>query len=145
MIELDPAAAPSTVESFAFLARQGFFDGIAFHRIMPGFMAQTGDPTATGTGGPGYRLPAEPPAGDAPYERGVVAMAGNAAGPSGSQFFIMFDDYPLPPDYNILGRLIDGFETLDAIEDIPLGFSASGEESSPLETVYIESIAIESR
>jgi cyclophilin family peptidyl-prolyl cis-trans isomerase len=144
VVELDPSIAPETVNSFAFLAAEGFYDGIAFHRIMPGFMAQAGDPLGTGIGGSGYRLPSEPPTGDAPYERGVIAMAGNAAGPSGSLFFILFEDYPLPPQYNIFGRLVGGLDILDAIGAVPLGLSDGGELSSPLETVYIEGIAIES-
>lgn len=146
--ELDPAAAPETVNSFVFLARQGFFDGVASHRIVPGFVIQAGDPTATGTGGPGYTIPDELPAGDDPYPEGTLAMANNGSpGSGGSQFFITVDDISgrLTPTFTVFGRLIAGQETIDAILDIPLGFNAGGipERSRPLQSIYIESVTID--
>lgn len=142
---LDAAAAPETVNSFVYLAEQGYFDGTVSHRILPGFMMQAGDPTATGRGGPGYTIPDELPA-TADYRRGVVAMANAGAGSAGSQFFILFGDAPwLPPSYTIFGEVTQGFEVLDAIEQIPLGqgpASADSQPSTPLNSLYIESITI---
>lgn len=142
---LDADAAPETVNSFVFLAEQGYFDGTVSHRILPGFMMQAGDPTATGRGGPGYTIPDELPA-IADYRRGVVAMANAGAGTGGSQFFILFGDVPsLPPSYTIFGEVTQGFEVLDAIEQLPLGqgpASADSRPSTPLNSLYIESITI---
>jgi peptidyl-prolyl cis-trans isomerase B (cyclophilin B) len=143
-VELDPAGAPETVNSFAFLAGEGYFDGTALHRIMSGFMMQGGDPTGTGTGGPGYTIPDElPTADDFVYTRGTVAMANAGSGTTGSQFFIVFDDTPLPPNYSVLGAVVDGFDVLDAIEEVPVALSDTGELSSPLQAVYIESVTVQ--
>jgi peptidyl-prolyl cis-trans isomerase B (cyclophilin B) len=146
-IALDPSIAPETVNSFVFLAEAGFFDGTVSHRIIPGFMMQAGDPTATGLGGPGYRIPDELPTGDAPYQRGVVAMANAGPGSAGSQFFILFDEADwLPPSYTVFGEVVGGFDTLDAIAGLPLGTSATSADptpSTPLETLFIESITID--
>lgn len=144
-IAMDPSATPETVNSFVFLAESGYFDGTVSHRIVPGFMMQTGDPTATGLGGPGYTVPDEYP--DEPaYTRGTVAMANAGPGTTGSQFFILFDDAEwLPPTFTIIGTVVDGFETLDLIEQIPLGSSPNSPDpspSTPLESFYIESVAI---
>jgi cyclophilin family peptidyl-prolyl cis-trans isomerase len=143
-IELDPSVAPETVNSFVFLAESGYFDSSVSHRIVPGFMMQAGDPTATGLGGPGYAIPDEFPA-ESGYERGVVAMANAGPGTTGSQFFIMFADGPLPPNYTIFGKVINGLETLDRIEQLPLGRSATSADptpSTPLESLYIESVTV---
>src|SRR5258708_24063899 len=94
--ELYVADAPMTVNNFVFLARQGFYDGVTFHRVIPNFMAQTGDPTGTGTGGPGYRFNDEPV--KRKYERGTLAMANAGPNTNGSQFFIVHNNYPLPPN-----------------------------------------------
>jgi peptidyl-prolyl cis-trans isomerase B (cyclophilin B) len=143
---LDPDLAPETVNSFVFLAEQGYFNGTVSHRILPGFMMQAGDPTATGRGEPGYTIPDEFPD-TADYTRGVVAMANSGAGTTGSQFFIMFGDAAwLPPNYTIFGHVTDGFATLDAIEQIPLGQGAASADprpSTPLESLFIESITID--
>lgn len=141
-LELDPTAAPETVNSFVFLARQGYFDGQAFHRVMEGFMMQGGDPLALGSGDPGYSLPDEFPEDGFVYTRGTLAMANRGPGTSGSQFFIMFDDGSLPPAYSVFGRAVDSDETLESIEAIPKGLRGS-ELSVPLEGVFIESIEIE--
>jgi len=144
VIQLDPALAPETVNSFVFLARQGYFDGTVFSRIAPGFVIQGGDPTATNTGGPGYVLPDEFPPDGFAYDRGVVAMANGGAGTTGSQFFIALADAGLGPDYSPLGTVVDGDATLDAIAAVPVGPNASGtEDSRPLETVYINSVTID--
>ncbi|MDJ0923399.1 MAG: peptidylprolyl isomerase [Acidimicrobiia bacterium] len=141
-IELDPGIAPETVNSFVFLARAGYFDGTVSHRILPGFVLQAGDPTATGRDGPGYTIPDELPAAGFLYEKGVLAMANSGPDTSGSQFFIMFADAGLPPNYSVFGRVTEGFDTLERIAAIPLGPNAFGEVSVPLQTLYIEQISI---
>jgi peptidyl-prolyl cis-trans isomerase B (cyclophilin B) len=143
-IELDPSIAPETVNSFVFLAESGYFDGTVSHRIVPGFMMQAGDPTATGLGGPGYTIPDEFPE-ESAYDRGVIAMANAGPGTTGSQFLIMFADGPLPPNFTIFGQVVDGFDTLDRIELIQLGRSPTSADptpSTPLESLYIESVTI---
>ena len=100
--EFFPAEAPKTVNNFVFLAREGFYDGVIFHRVIPGFVIQGGDPTGTGRGGPGYRFEDEPVT--RPYVRGTIAMANAGPNTNGSQFFIMHADYPLPPNYTIFGH-----------------------------------------
>jgi peptidyl-prolyl cis-trans isomerase B (cyclophilin B) len=147
VITLDPSVAPETVNSFVFLAEQGYFDGSVSHRVLPGFMMQAGDPTATGRGGPGYTVPDEFPQGEFLYDRGVVAMANAGSGTTGSQFFIMFGaaDW-LPPNYTVFGTVTDGFATLDAIEALPLGMNPNGADPSPsvpLETVYIKRVTVQ--
>ena len=117
-IEIDQKSAPATGASFVALAKQGFFDGTVFHRIVPGFIIQGGDPTATGTGGPGYQT-VDPPKPGARYVKYVVAMAkaqSEASGTSGSQFFVVTaDDAGLPPDYAILGTVVSGKDVVDRI------------------------------
>lgn len=146
-IRLDPSEAPETVNSFVFLAESGYFDGTVSHRIIPGFMMQAGDPTATGHGGPGYSLPDEFPAEGTPYKRGVVAMANAGAGTTGSQFFIMFSDVDwLPAQFTIVGHVTSGLDTLDRIAALPLGHGPNSPDpnaSTPLESLYIESVSIE--
>jgi cyclophilin family peptidyl-prolyl cis-trans isomerase len=143
VVELDPAAAPATVNSFVFLAESGYFDGTAAHRVVPGFVVQMGDPTGTGTGSPGYVIPDELPAPGTVYATGTLAMANAGPGTSGSQFFVTLSDVGLPADYSIFGRVVDSADTLDAISGVPLGPNVQGEVSVPLETVYIESVTIE--
>ncbi len=137
VLSLDAAAAPRTVNSFVFLARYHYFDGIAFHRVIPGFVLQGGDPTGTGRGGPGYRFADElPPAGR--YEMGSLAMANAGPDTNGSQFFIISgpDGMRLPPSYSLFGKVVKGLETVAAID--ALG-SKSGK---PTESVVIESVTI---
>lgn len=141
-IELDPSVAPETVNSFVFLAEQGYFDGTVSHRIMPGFMVQMGDPTAAGAGNPGYIVPDEFPEEGFAYDRGVVAMANAGAGTTGSQFFMMLGSSGLGPNFSVFGTVVDGFDALDAMATVPLA-PRGNEVSLPLETVYIESIDIE--
>jgi cyclophilin family peptidyl-prolyl cis-trans isomerase len=143
-LELDPALAPETVNSFVFLARQGYFDGTVSHRVVPGFVFQAGDPTATGTGDPGYSVPDEfPPAGFT-YGRGVVAMANSGLPDSGgSQFFIALADIDLPPNYTVFGRVVDGFDALAAIAAVPMGPNPPDPVNSrPLETIYLERVEV---
>jgi len=144
-IELEPAIAPETVNSFVFLATEGYFDGTVFHRVIPGFVAQGGDPTATGTGGPGYTIPDEFPPPGVGYDRGVLAMANAGPGTTGSQFFIVVEDTELPPQFAIFGRVVDGFDVLDRLQEVPLGVSPVSPDpvaSTPLETIYFNDIAI---
>jgi peptidyl-prolyl cis-trans isomerase B (cyclophilin B) len=119
VITLDTEGSPETANSFAFLAEQGFYDGTVFHRIAPGFVIQGGDPTGTGSGGPGYTV-TEPPAEDTTYSNGLVAMAKTAVEPpgaSGSQFFVVTApaDAGLPPDYAVLGEVTEGDDVVKAI------------------------------
>ena len=142
VMELD-TDYPETVNSFVFLARQGFYDGSVFHRILEGFVVQGGDPSATGREDAGYEISDEFPPEDFQYTRGVVAMANAGKNTTGSQFFWMLDDAPfLNPQYNVLGRITEGLEVLDLISQIPTSLSPTGEESLPREALYIESVEI---
>lgn len=144
-IELAAEDFPQTVSSFVFLAREGYYDGTVFHRIVENFIVQGGDPTASGRGGPGYRVPDEFPQEGFVYSEGVVAMANGGRGTTGSQFFVVTGDQAegLPPSFNVLGTIVDGTDTLDAIESVPtIARPGSVEQSLPVETVYIESIEI---
>jgi cyclophilin family peptidyl-prolyl cis-trans isomerase len=146
VIELDPSLAPETVNSFAFLATEGYFDGTVFHRVIPGFVVQGGDQTATGRGGPGYSIPDEFPPPGVGYERGTLAMANAGPGTTGSQFFIVLDTVDLAPQYSIFGRVVEGLDVLDRLQDVPLGRAAGSPDpspSTPLETIYINAVTIE--
>jgi cyclophilin family peptidyl-prolyl cis-trans isomerase len=139
-IALDTKRAPKTVNSFVFLATNGFYDGLDFHRVAPGFVIQGGDPLGTGTGGPGYSVDEKPPA-NLSYTKGTVAMAKSSAEPpgrSGSQFFVVLaPDAGLPPEYALVGRVDKG---LDVVERIgKLGTPAE----KPKQTVLIEKLSIE--
>ena len=133
--QLFAAEAPKTVNNFVFLAREGFYDGVIFHRVIRGFMIQGGDPTGTGTGGPGYKFADEPV--KRKYERGTLAMANAGPNTNGSQFFVMHADYPLPPNYTIFGKLTSGEEVLDSIAN-----ARTGSNDRPAEPVTINSIEI---
>ncbi|HEX8990968.1 MAG TPA: peptidylprolyl isomerase [Anaerolineales bacterium] len=115
VIQLYPDKAPITVNSFVFLAQQGFFDGVTFHRVLPGFMAQGGDPTGTGTGGPGYQFANEDS--DLKFDKaGVVAMANAGRDTNGSQFFITFAPQPqLNGGYTIFGQVVSGMDVVNGI------------------------------
>lgn len=139
-IELNAQQTPVTVNNFVFLARKGFYDNTIFHRAIEGFMIQGGDPQGTGAGGPGYRFADEPIVGE--YERGIVAMANAGPNTNGSQFFIMHQDYALPKNYVIFGKVIAGIETVDTIAGAPVAQSASGERSKPVAPVTIRSVEI---
>ena len=142
-IRLDQKTSPKTAASFASLARSGFYDDTVFHRIVPGFVIQGGDPTASGSGGPGYSVRDVPPA-DTSYTEGVVAMAKTAVEPpgtAGSQFYIVTaPDAGLPPDYGLLGKVVKGLEVARAIDK--LGDPASGEAGTPLRPVVIEKASV---
>lgn len=145
-LELDPSVAPETVNSFVFLAREGYFDGTPMHRILPDFIVQGGDPTGTGTGSPGYTPADEFPEAGTTYDVGDVAMA-NSGGPNtaGSQFFIVLEPNQLHLSFQFtkFGRVVDGEATLDAIKSVPLGFNLfDTDPSRPLQSVYIESVSV---
>ena len=137
VIALDPLAAPKTVNSFVFLARYHYYDGVIFHRIIPGFVLQGGDPTGTGTGGPGYKFEDELPA-PGRYQIGSLAMANAGPHTNGSQFFVISgpDGVRLPPQYALFGAVVSGGDVVAAID--ALG-TRSG---TPTETVTIESVTI---
>ncbi|HLI08316.1 MAG TPA: peptidylprolyl isomerase [Ktedonobacteraceae bacterium] len=113
-LELNPTEAPQTVNNFVTLARDGFYDGVTFHRVVPGFVIQGGDPTGTGRGGPGYQFKDEPVG--RPYKAGTVAMANAGPNTNGSQFFICLEDQPgLPPNYTIFGDVTIGMNVVRSI------------------------------
>lgn len=134
-VTLDVRVSPRTAASFVALARSGFFDGTVFHRIVPGFVIQGGDPTATGTGGPGYLTVDTPPA-NARYVKGVVATAKTATQPpgtSGSQFFVVTaSDAQLPPDYALLGKVTAGLPVVESIGTL------GDANQQPTQTVVIQ-------
>jgi cyclophilin family peptidyl-prolyl cis-trans isomerase len=131
--------APMTVNNFVFLARQGYYDGVTFHRVIANFMIQTGDPTGTGRGGPGYRFNDEPV--KRQYVRGTLAMANAGPNTNGSQFFIVQKDYALPPSYTIFGQLTSGLDVLDKIATTPTGPGAGGPDT-PKTPITINTITI---
>jgi cyclophilin family peptidyl-prolyl cis-trans isomerase len=133
--ELFATEAPNTVNNFVFLAREGFYDGVIFHRVIKGFMIQGGDPTGTGRGGPGYKFRDEPVS--RRYDRGILAMANSGPNTNGSQFFVMHANYGLPPSYTIFGRLTSGEDTLDKI-----ALAQTGAQDRPAEPVTINSVEI---
>jgi cyclophilin family peptidyl-prolyl cis-trans isomerase len=148
-IEFLAADAPKAVENFRLLAEHGYYDGLTFHRIVKGFMIQGGDPAGDGTGGESawggtfadeinessalYR---------AGYRRGLVAMANAGPNTNGSQFFILHDDYPLPPRYVIFARVTSGMDTVDALANTPTRLGADGGMSQPLTPPVIRKITI---
>lgn len=132
--------APNTVNNFVNLAKEGYYDGTPFHRIIKGFMLQGGDPTGSGMGGPGYKFADEKVT--KAYTKGTLAMANAGPNTNGSQFFIMHADYPLPPNYTIFGKVSAGADVIDTIANVPVGRSRSGENSAPLEPVTLEKVII---
>tara|TARA_B100000809_G_C15087216_1_gene511899 strand:- start:976 stop:1497 length:522 start_codon:yes stop_codon:yes gene_type:complete len=138
--DLFASETPNTVNSFVFLSREGFYDGVIFHRIIAGFMLQGGDPTGTGTGGPGYKFADEKVTRD--YLHGTLAMANSGPNTNGSQFFIMCGNTPLPKQYTIFGHATEGLGIVDIIAATPTTMSPSGEQSSPTEEIRIESVEI---
>ena len=139
-VRLDPKASPKTSASFLALARRDYFDGTYFHRIVPGFVIQGGDPTGTGTGGPGYTTVDTPAAGTT-YERGVVAMAKSAAeapGTAGSQFFVVTGaDAGLPPDYAVVGRVVEGMDVVARI-----GVLGDPNTELPTQPVVVDNVMV---
>jgi cyclophilin family peptidyl-prolyl cis-trans isomerase len=139
-IALDTERAPKTSNSFAFLSEEGFYDDLTFHRVVPGFVIQGGDPEGTGSGGPGYSVDEKPPA-NIEYTKGVVAMAKSEAEPpgrSGSQFYVVTaPDAGLPAEYALVGEVSEGYDTVERIEKQGVG------DGPPKQTILIESVTIE--
>lgn len=140
-VELYAEDAPKAVENFLTLTRDGYYDGVIFHRVISGFMIQGGDPTGTGSGGPGYKFADELDPTTESYKRGYVrgtlAMANAGPNTNGSQFFIMHKDYPLPNAYTIFGRVVDGMDVVDAIASTDVD-----RNDRPLEEVVMESVTV---
>ena len=136
VIDFDAAQSPLAVNNFVFLANEGFYDGVIFHRVIPGFVAQGGDPTGTGRGGPGYKFRDELD-GSGSYSRGTVAMANAGPNTNGSQFFICLDDVGLPHSYTIFGEVGSGMGAVDSIAKVPTG---TGDK--PTSDCVIESVEI---
>jgi peptidyl-prolyl cis-trans isomerase B (cyclophilin B) len=138
-IALDTSRAPKTANSFAYLARKGFYDGLSFHRIVPGFVIQGGDPAGNGTGGPGYEVTERPP-GSLQYTRGVVAMAKSGAerpGTSGSQFFVVTGaNIGLSPEYALVGKVNRGLNVVDRIGNL------GSATEQPTQTVLIDRMTV---
>jgi cyclophilin family peptidyl-prolyl cis-trans isomerase len=140
VVNLDVKNAPKTVNNFVVLARYHFFDGIAFHRIIPGFVVQGGDPQQTGLGGPGYKFEDElPKAGS--YKVGSLAMANSGANTNGSQFFIVTGDAgaSLPPSYSLFGQVTQGLDVVAAMDAVGI---AGTQDGKPSEVVTIKSVTI---
>lgn len=131
--------APNTVSNFISLASGGYYNGLIFHRVIEGFMIQGGDPTGTGSGGPGYKFPDELKD-SRTYVRGTVAMANSGPNTNGSQFFIMHADYPLPHSYSIFGQVIEGMDVVDAIATTPTGAQDRPKEDQAMTTVSVEDV-----
>ena len=133
--------APLAVNNFITLANKGFYNGVIFHRIIPGFMIQGGDPNGNGTGGPGYtfadELNSSTPSYQAGYVKGVVAMANAGPNTNGSQFFIMLANYPLPHNYTIFGKVTAGQDVVDAIGALP-----TNSNDRPLNPPSITSVTV---
>jgi peptidyl-prolyl cis-trans isomerase B (cyclophilin B) len=139
--ELATKISPCTTASFAGLVKKGFFDGLSFHRIVPGFVIQGGDPQGNGMGGPGYSTVDAPPQ-DTQYKKGLVAMAksqNEPAGTSGSQFFVVTGaDVGLPPDYAVLGNVTDGLDVVEKIDKLGDPSDASGTPTEPVKIDKME-------
>jgi len=148
-LELFEEDAPKAVENFRLLAEHGYYDGLTFHRIVKGFMIQGGDPSGDGTGGEsawGGTFPDEIQRDSAlyrrGYRRGIVAMANSGPNTNGSQFFIMHQDYQLPPNYVIFGNVIGGLEVVDAWATTETTMGGDGAMSKPLSPVRIQKVTI---
>jgi len=138
--------APQTVNNFVFLARDHFYDGVKFHRVVKGFMVQTGDPQGTGAGGPGYTFKDELDlAKKNGYKKGTLAMANRGPNTNGSQFFIMDADYALPPNYSVFGQVTEGQDVVAKIASVPTKPQPTGENSAPTTDVHIDWVTIDER
>jgi len=148
-IEFLPADAPKAVENFRLLAEHGYYDGLTFHRVVKGFMIQGGDPSGDGTGGESAwggtfedEIKQESPLYSDGYKRGILAMANAGPNTNGSQFFVMHQDYPLPPNYVIFAKVTGSMAAVDAIAETPTGPGADGNMSRPLAPQTIKKVTI---
>ena len=143
------ADQPKAVENFRLLAERGYYDGLTFHRIVKGFMIQGGDPSGEGSGGQSAwgapfadEINAQSPLYRAGYRRGIVAMANAGPNTNGSQFFIVHQDAPLPPQYVIFAQVTSGMDVVDAIADTPTTLGADGAQSKPVTPPVIKKVTI---
>lgn len=148
-LELFADESPVAVENFRLLSEHGYYDGLTFHRIVKGFMIQGGDPEGTGTGGTSAwgepfadNIAASSPLYRAGYRRGIVAMANSGPNTNGSQFFIMHQDYGLPPNYVIFARVTSGMSVVDEIAETPTTMGGGGEMSRPITPQVIQKVTI---
>jgi len=148
-IEFFPADAPKAVENFRLLAEHGYYDGLTFHRVIRGFMLQGGDPNGDGTGGESAwggvfadEINPQSPLYGGGYRRGLVAMANRGPDTNGSQFFILHQDYALPPSYVIFARVINGMDVVDALANVQTTMGEDGGMSKPLTPPKINKITI---
>src|SRR5262245_44684749 len=148
-IEFLPDAAPKAVENFRLLAEHGYYDGVIFHRIVKGFMIQGGDPAGDGTGGqsawgPPFADEIDPESAlyRGGYRRGLIAMANSGPNTNGSQFFVMHQDYPLPPNYVVFARVTSGLDVVDALANTPTTLGSDGGMSQPVTAPVIKKITI---
>lgn len=148
-IEFLPADAPKAVENFRLLAEHHYYDGLTFHRIVKGFMLQGGDPNGNGTGGESAwggefadEINPNSPLYQGGYQRGLIAMANRGPNTNGSQFFIMHERYPLPPNYVIFAKVVGGMDVVDALADTPTTMGNDGGMSQPLAPPVITGITI---
>lgn len=144
VIQLYADVAPNTVNNFICLATEDYYDGVVFHRVMRDFMIQTGDPTATGRGGPGYQINDELPGEELNYVEGTVAMANAGPNTNGSQFFINHANNTnnLQKNYTIFGQVIEGMDVVNTIAEVPVSPNENGENSKPAATITILDITI---
>jgi cyclophilin family peptidyl-prolyl cis-trans isomerase len=144
--ELYSDTAPMTVNNFVFLANDHFYDGVIFHRVVPGFVVQGGDPTGTGTGGPGYKFADEDIPSHRDYEKGTLAMANSGPNTNGSQFFICVADLRgrLPKQYNAFGKVTEGIEVVESMVAVPLLPGGDGARSKPADAITINKVTITS-
>lgn len=152
VVQVDVEMGPRAASNFVYLAKQGFYNGTIFHRVIPGFMIQGGDPTGTGMGGPGYQFPNDEVKNmptktikvqgqtlTAPvYEDGWVAMANAGRDTNGSQFFIMVADYPLPPDYSVFGKVVDGLKVAHKIAQMSRNGADRPDQEVKMLSVMVE-------
>jgi peptidylprolyl isomerase len=144
-VDLLADQAIDAVNSFVFLARKGFYDGLTWHRLVQGFVIQGGDPKGDGTGGPGYEIPVTVTKGVSFDSAGIVAFAHASTGGNGSQFFVTLAPAPNldpPQKYTIFGKVSSGQKVVDRIGALPTTPNAQGEQSTPVQPVYIDSITI---
>lgn len=148
-IEFLTADAPKAVENFRLLAEHGYYQGLTFHRVVKGFMIQGGDPAGDGTGGESAwggvfddEINAQSPLYRGGYRRGLLAMANRGPNTNGSQFFVMHQDYPLPPSYVIFARVTSGMDVVDALADVQTTMGGDGGMSQPLTPPRIKTITI---
>jgi cyclophilin family peptidyl-prolyl cis-trans isomerase len=133
VITVEADLGPLAAGNFVALASCGFYDGLVFHRVVQGFVIQGGDPTGTGSGGPGYEFADDPVT--VPYNRGVVAMANSGANTNGSQFFIVLADNSLDPKYSVFGRVTSGMEAVD-------GIAAAADAENPTNPIHMDRVTV---